>query len=509
MNLVGTLTTSRKKWLIASSVMFGTILVVMDMNMVSVALPQMMGTFGKTQSAITWVATSYIIAELVLVTMAGWLSTVLGRKRLYLLSFLLFILASALAGTAHTFAQMLAYRTLQGIGGGSLVPVTGAILRETFPRREWAMAMAIYGMAVVIASGVAPLLGGWLTEEYGWSWVFYINVPIGLIGMLLVHFHVEDPPYLRRGVQRIDWMGIILLSVGLTAMQIVLVGGQEKNWFESPAITGGAIFAAGALLALVFHQLRSVEPIVNFRLLWNGPLAVGAGLGVVVGLTLYGTMFLLPQFTQNLLGYPPFESGMVLLPRAVTFLIVLPLAGWLYNKVGPRLYLVLGSLIQAWCFRELSQLSLESGFWNLVPILLLMGVGLPLVHVSLLTASFHTVRREDMTEASSLFTLADHVGGNVGYALISTLLARRSFFHRLRLASNLSLFNSAFLEAYLARKEHLQAVEPGRAEERALTLMDSFLHSQASMLAYNDVAWLLAMITLAVVPFCLMLKRRA
>ena len=169
MNLVGTLTTSRKKWLIASSVMFGTILVVMDMNMnmVSVALPQMMGTFGKTQSAITWVATSYIIAELVLVTMAGWLSTVLGRKRLYLLSFLLFILASALAGTAHTFAQMLAYRTLQGIGGGSLVPLTGAILRETFPRREWAMAMAIYGMAVVIASGVAPLLGGWLTDEYG------------------------------------------------------------------------------------------------------------------------------------------------------------------------------------------------------------------------------------------------------------------------------------------------------------------------------------------------------
>src|ERR671922_711833 len=222
-----------RKWLITAAVMMGTFLAVMDVSVVNVSLPHMMGNFGETLSAITWVATSYSIAEMIMITMAGWWSTLFGRKRLYLASLVLFTLGSMLAGTAQTFPQMLLYRTLQGLAGGILTPVSQAILRETFPRQQQAMAMSIFGMGVVLAPALGPILGGWLTDNYGWPWIFYINVPVSIVGMFMVSAVVEDPPYLRRGIARVDWAGIALLSGGLTGMQIVLERGQEHNWFAS------------------------------------------------------------------------------------------------------------------------------------------------------------------------------------------------------------------------------------------------------------------------------------
>src|ERR687887_700093 len=229
------------KWLITVAVMLGTFLVVMDDSVVNVSLPHMMGNFSQTLSAITWVATSYSIAEMIMITMAGWWSTLFGRKRLYLASFALFTLGSILCGTAHTFTQILVYRTIQGLGGGSLIPISQAILRETFPPRQQGIAMAIFGMGVVLAPALGPIVGGWLTDNYGWPWVFYINVPASIVGMLMVSAFVEDPAYLRRGIGRIDWPGITLLSVWLIGMQVVLERGQENNWFESHAITAGAL----------------------------------------------------------------------------------------------------------------------------------------------------------------------------------------------------------------------------------------------------------------------------
>ena len=498
----------REKWLISFTVLFGSVMVLTDVSIVNVALPHLMGAFAETQSSITWIATSYIIAAVISLTMAGWLCTVFGRKRVYLGCFLVFIGASVLAGAAQSFGQMLFARTLQGLGGGSLIPISLAIVRETFLPRERPMAMAFYGMALMAGSGSAPVLGGWIIEHYGWPWIFYINLPAGVLGLYLVKTHLKDPSYLKRGLKRIDWTGILLLTIGLITTQIVLERGQANDWFESKAITLGALIGTAALLALVFQQLRSPQPVFNLRLLGNGPLSAGCVIGITLGTTYYGTTFMLPQFTQNLLGYPPLQSGIALLPRVIAHIMFMPLAGWMYPRIGPRISAILGSLLQVWSFHELSKLSLEVGLSTLAPILMLTGLALPFIHVAVSTATFDRIPREDMTEASSLFSLSFHVGANLGYAVMSTVIARRSQFHRLSLISHISLLNPAFLESRSALREWLGGeLETGLADERALALTDSLVNAQASVLAYNDVAWLLGALTVAAIPFCFLFKK--
>ena len=501
-------TRPREKWLTSCTVLFGSAMVMTDVSIVNVALPSLMGAFGETQSTITWIATSYIIAAIISLTMAGWLCAAFGRKRVYLSCLTVFIVASALAGAAQSFPQMLFARALQGIGGGSLIPISLAIVRETFHPRERPMAMALYGMALMSSSGGAPVLGGWIIDHYSWPWIFYINLPVGLLGIYLVAKFVKDPVYLKRGLNRIDWIGIALLTIGLTVSQIVLERGQENNWFESRAVTIGALVGAAALLALLFQQLRSTEPVVNFRLLRNSTLSGGCVIGVTLGTTYYGSTFILPQFTQNLLNYPPLQSGIVLMPRVIAHILFMPLAGWLYPRIGPCASAVVGSLLQAWSFYELSQLSLEAGLSTLAPILLFTGLSLPFIHIAVSTATFDRTPRQDMTEASSLFSLSFHVGGNLGYAIMSTVVARRTLFHRLRLISHISLLNPAFLDSQSALNEHLeQGMESGLADERALALTDSLVNTQASALAYNDVAWLLAVLSMAAIPFCFLFKK--
>src|SRR5262245_11576556 len=406
----GTTTSARNKLLVTFAVMSGSFLAVMDVSVVNVSMPHMMGSFGQTLSAITWVSTSYSIAEMLMVTMAGWWSALIGRKRLYLASFVLFTLGSILAGTAQTFTQMLCYRIIQGLGGGSLVPLSQAILRETYPPEEQGMAMAIFGMGVVLAPAMGPILGGWLTDHYGWPWVFYINIPVSIVGMVMFSAFVEDPPYLRRGIARVDWAGIALLTLGLTVMQIVLERGNENNWFHSSWITVGAIMTVLMLTTLVFWELHAKEPIINFRVLRNIPLSIGAGMGLLFGMVLFGTIFSLPQLTQRLLRYPAYQAGLVLLPRAITLFLAMPLVGWLFNYVDPRLLIAVGIGLTYLAFHQLAHLSLNVGFWNLVPIMLIMGAGLPCMFVTLSTTSLSTVRREDMTAATSLYTLARRVG---------------------------------------------------------------------------------------------------
>ncbi|RMF91878.1 MAG: DHA2 family efflux MFS transporter permease subunit [Nitrospinota bacterium] len=495
------------KWLVTLAVMFGAFLAVMDVSVVNVALPHMMGTFGETLSAITWVATSYSIAEIIMITMAGWWSTLLGRKRFFLASFALFTLSSVLAGTAQTFAQMIIYRIIQGFGGGSLIPVSQAILRETFPPEEQGMAMAVYGMGVVLAPAIGPVFGGWLTDHYGWPWIFYINVPFSIVGMLMVSAFVEDPPYLRRGIQRIDWFGILLLTIGLTVMQIVLERGEEENWFDSTWIVVGAVLTVVVLLGLIVWEFRVPEPVVNFRILRNLPLSVGSGIGLLFGIALFGTTFILPQFLQHLLGYTAYHAGLVLLPRAITLFLAMPLAGRLYNYIDPRLLVATGIGIIYWSYQDLAHLSLQVGFWNLIPPLFLMGIGMPFMFVTLTAVALSTVRREDMTAASSFYTLARRIGGNIGYALVATLVDRRSLFHRVRLIGRISPLNSVYLasQAGLMTRLLRQQVDPVAAQQKALALADTLVNRQATMLAYNDISWLMGVMFLVILPFLLLL----
>jgi DHA2 family multidrug resistance protein len=490
--------------------MSGSFLAVMDVSVVNVSMPHMMGNFGQTLSAITWVATSYSIAEMLMVTMAGWWSALVGRKRLYLASFVLFTLGSILAGTAQTFTQMLCYRVIQGLGGGSLIPLSQAILRETYPPEEQGMAMAIFGMGVVLAPAMGPILGGWLTDNYGWPWVFYINIPVSIVGIVMFSAFVEDPPYLRRGIARVDWVGIALLTLGLTVMQIVLERGHESNWFQSRWITAGAVLAVAMLTTLVFWELRTKEPIVNFRVLRNIPLSIGAGMGLLFGVALFGTTFSLPQLTQRLLRYPAYQAGLVLLPRAITLFLAMPVVGWLFNYVDPRLLIAVGIGLTYLAFYQLAHLSLNIGFWNLVPIMLIMGAGLPCMFVTLSTTSLSTVRREDMTAATSLYTLARRVGGNLGYALVATLVERFSVIHQAHLSTHISNLNSVYSSYYATLVARLtrQTGDPVAAQDKALALVDSLVHRQAAMLAYNDLAWLFGIMFLATLPLLFFLPRR-
>jgi len=498
------------KWVIAITVMFGAFMAVMDISVVNVALPHMMGTFGADLSSITWVATAYSIAEIILVSMAGWWATVLGRKRLYLISFGLFTLGSILCGTARTFPQMLAYRALQGIGGGALIPVSQAILRETFPPEEQGMATAIYGMGVVLAPAAGPILGGWLTDHYGWPWIFFINVPVSLVGMLLIGAFVHDPSYLRRGVKRVDWIGIALLTAGLTAMQLVLERGQEENWFESGPIVAGTVLCLMTCVAFVLWELRESEPIVDLRLLRNRPLTVGSAMGVIFGIGLFGSTFILPQFTQQLLGYPAFEAGLVLLPRALALLVCMPVVGWLYRHFDARFTVVFGILAICWSYYDLASLSLQADFWSLVPMLVLMGIGMAFMFVTMTTVSLSTVARRDMTAASGLYTLSRRIGGNVGYALVATLVARGQQIHRLPLVSHVSQLDPTYLQfrqhvGDLLGRAGMPAAVLARAEP---AVAERLIHRQATMLAFNDVSWVLGLLFLVMIPLLFLLPSR-
>ncbi len=497
------------KWLVVSSVMLGTFLSVMDVSVVNVAMPHMMGSFGEDLITITWVSTAYSIAEIIMVTMSAWWATMLGRKRLFLASMMLFTTGSVLAGTSRTFGQMLAYRVLQGIGGGSLIPCSQAIARETFPPAEQGMAMAVFAMGVTLAPAIGPVLGGWLVDNYGWQWVFYINVPFCIAGVVMVSAFVHDPPYLKRGFERIDWIGIVLLSAGLTAMQVVLERGERVDWFASRWIVAGTALAVSSLVALVVWELRSSEPIINFRLFRNRALRVGSTLGALVSFVLFGSTFLLPQLTQDLLDYPAFQAGMVLLPRVLIMLVVMPIAGRLYNYVSPRVLVGGGLCLLIAAQWQLAHFLLGVGFWSFAGPLCVLGAGLGMMMVNLSTVTLSSMPRANMTAASGLYTLSRRVTGNVAYAVLATIVDRRTQLHRANLIENLSALSGAYRRAGTGFATLLfnHGVDAAAAHDRALAMMNELLNRQATMMAYNDANYLSVMLALVTLPLVLLLPR--
>ncbi|MBF0570459.1 MAG: DHA2 family efflux MFS transporter permease subunit [Candidatus Omnitrophica bacterium] len=494
------------KWLVATAVMFGAFMAVMDISVVNVALPYMMGNFGQTLSAITWVATAYSIAAVIMLTMSGWWVTLVGRKNFYLASFAIFTFGSILAATAHNFTSMLIYRIIQGIGGGSLIPISQAILRESFPKKEQGMAMAIFSMGVVLAPAFGPVLGGWLTDNYGWPWIFYINIPVSLLGMFLVWLYVHDPAYLRRGIKKIDWGGIVLLTLGLTGLQTVLERGQQESWFDSPMIIIFSIVTVVSLVTLVVWELLQSEPVVNFRLLKNIQLRMGVIIVLVFGIALYGTTFILPQFTQQLLGYPAFQAGLILMPRAVTLFFVLPLVGRIFNFIDSRAMMVTGIVVVSLSYWQLAHLSLSASDMSIIPILILMGLGMPFMFVTLTTVAVSSISKEEMTSASGIYNLFQQVGGNVGYALIVTVIERQSQVHHACLVEHISLLNKNFTVFYHQAQALFvrQGVAGVDVKPKMLALVQHMVNRQADMMAYNDTSIVLMIMFIVLLPLVML-----
>jgi DHA2 family multidrug resistance protein len=488
--------------------MTGTIMAVLDASIVNVALPSMSGELGATVEEITWVVTGYMLSNVIVMPLIAWLSARFGRTRFYVASVVLFTLSSMGCGLARTLPVLVGFRVLQGFGGGVLMTVSQAILRETFPPAEQGLAMGIYGMGVVLAPAFGPTLGGWLTDQYSWPWIFYVNVPIGILNLVLVQRFIEDPPYLRRERGRIDWQGIALLGLGLGALQLMLEQGERHDWFASSFIVVLAVTAAIGIIVFVWRELAGDRPAVELRLLGNASFSSATALGGVLGMGLYGSLFLLPLFLQNLLGYPAETSGLALMPRSLAMAVLMPIAGALYNRLGPRLLVSAGLFVSAVSFWDLAHLTSSVGFWDIFLPQLWQGVGFSLIFVALSTAAFAGLPRAKMTAAAGLYNVVRQVCGSVGIAVAASELTRGIARYHSVLAEHVTAYNPVARQwlqgaAAAMRQAGADAYTAGR---QALDQLDLDVTRQAAVLSYNHVFALVAALFVIVLPLVLLLR---
>jgi DHA2 family multidrug resistance protein len=503
--------TAPNKWVIAGTVMTGTIMAVLDSSIVNVALPDMSGSLGATIEQITWVVTAYILAMVIIMPIIALLSARFGRKRVYMISVAAFTLGSMACGVAHSLTSIIVFRVIQGAGGGVLMTVSQAILRESFPTEEQGMAMGVYGMGVVLAPAFGPTLGGWLTDQYSWPWIFYINVPIGILNLVLVQRFIHDPPYLIREKGVIDWTGLGLMAVGLGALQIMLEEGERENWFQSSYITVLAVLAGAGLLLFIWRELATRHPAVDLRILQNGSFASATAIGGVLGMGLYGALFLLPLFLQNLLGYTAFKSGLALMPRSLAMAVCMPIAGRLYNRIGPRVMVGVGLLVSAYSFWELGALSTEEGFWGIFMPQVWQGVGFSLLFVALSTAALATIPNAKMTAATGLYNVVRQVFGSVGIAIAATQLTTGTIRYRAVLLNHMGAMQDQMARIFIqGTAERMRELGLGtqQAIQRALDILDLRVTAQATVLSFNHVFRLVTILFAISIPLVLLLKSR-
>ena len=495
------------KWIIAGTVMIGNIMAVLDSSIVNVALPDMAGNLGATVEEITWVVTGYILANVLIMPTVGMLSSRFGRKHLYMVAIAVFTVASMLCGLAGSLRVMVAFRVIQGLAGGVLVTVPQAILRESFPPHEQGVAMGVYGMGVVIAPAIGPTLGGWITDAYSWPWIFYINVPVGIINIFMVQRLIEDPPYLIRSKAKLDALGLGFMIAGLGAFQLLLEEGEKDDWFQSGFIVRLAVVAAVGMGLFVWRELRTERPAVDLRVLKNLGFSAATLMGGIMGAGLSGVLFILPLFLQNLLGFTAMDSGLALMPRSLAMLVMMPIAGRMYNRLGPRLMVSAGLLLIAYGYWALADLTLDVGYWDLVWPQVWQGIGFSLLFAALSTAALASIAKERMTAATGLYNVVRQVMGSIGIAAAATLLTHSEATYH---ASIVDTASGPVAQQWLAgTAAALQRAGSGAAvaRERALALLDAKVWQQATVLAYNHIFMLVALLFVAALPLVLLLRR--
>jgi MFS transporter, DHA2 family, multidrug resistance protein len=496
-------------WLIAVSVMFATFMEVLDTTVVNVSLPHIAGSLSASIDEATWALTSYLVANAIILPMTGWLASMFGRKRLLMLSVVGFTAASFLCGLAPTLASLIVFRVIQGATGGALQPLSQAVLLEAFPPQDRGKAMGFWALGIVVAPILGPVLGGWLTDNYSWRWVFYINIPVGIASIVMTKLYIFDPPYLRTENRTVDYWGIGMLIVGIGALQIVLDKGQQEDWFESNLIVALAIISATTLIALVWHELTADDPIVDLRVLKERSYAVGVFLMTVVGFVLYGSMVLLPIMLQTVLGYPPLQAGIAMAPRGIGSFFMMPLTGLMTGRFDPRKLLTCGLIVGGTSLLWLSWLNLQTGYWDIFWPQLIQGVGMSLLFVPLTTISMDRIPREKMGYATSLFNLMRNIGGSIGIAATGTMLARHSQSTTSMLTANVTPYDPMSQSMmYQMRGAFMAAgADAVTATERAYAAMFGLVQRQATMVAFVGIFQLMGVIFIALLPLVLLMKR--
>jgi len=499
---------STHKWLVTLTVMTGTTMSTLDTSIVNVAMPHIQGNLGASVEEITWVATAYILSSVIMMPLIALMSSRFGRKKFYMFSVVIFVVSSMLCGMARSLPTLVAFRVIQGIGGGTLIPVSQAILRETFPIEEQGMAMGIYGLGVILGPTCGPLLGGWLTDNYSWPWIFYINVPVCIVNILMVMRFIHDPSYLVREKGKMDWSGLAFMIIGLGSLQVMLEEGQRKEWFESSLIVWMAVIATVGLILFIWRELTTDKPAVDLRILRNVTFASGTAIGAILGMGLYSSIFILPLFLQQLMGYPALNAGMTLIPRSLAMSLIFPLAGRMYNRVGPRRMIFAGLLIGIYSFWELSRLSLDVSYWNIFFPQFLQGIGFGFIFVSLSTAALSTIERPQMTAATGLYNVIRQVFGSIGLAIAATEISSGLTRNRAFLVNHISNLNQtatsqiAFIRSAIATR----IADPVAAQQMTLNIMDHRIMQQAGMLSYNHVFYLVTILFIFALPFVVLLR---
>jgi MFS transporter, DHA2 family, multidrug resistance protein len=496
-------------WLIAIAVMFATFLEVLDTTVVNVSLQHIASSMSATTEEATWALTSYLVANAIVLPMTGWLASMFGRKRLLMTSVVGFTVSSLFCGLAPNLASLIVFRIIQGLTGGALQPLSQAVLLEAFPPQERGKAMGFWGLGIVVAPILGPVLGGWLTDSYSWRWVFYINIPVGIMSIIMIKMYIFDPPYLKAESRKVDYWGIGMLAVGIGALQFVLDKGQQEDWFSSNLIVALSIVAAVTLVALIIHELRTPDPIVDLRVFKIRSYAVGVFLMTIVGFVLYGSLVLLPIMLQTLLGYPSFQAGIAMAPRGIGSFFMMPLVGVLTGKFDARKLLAMGLFTGGGTLLWMAGLNLQAGYWDIFWPQLIQGAGLALLFVPLTTVAMDPIPRERMGNATSLFNLMRNIGGSIGIAITGTMVGRSTQANTAVLGTNITAYDPASQAMLQQLKAGFMAAgtDAVTATERAYAAMFGLLQRQASMVAFVNLFQLLGIMFLALLPLVLIMKR--
>jgi MFS transporter, DHA2 family, multidrug resistance protein len=502
-------------WLISLVVTMATFMEVLDTSIANVSLPHIAGDLSVSIDESTWVLTSYLVANAIVLPISGWLSSKFGRKRFYMTCVALFTISSLLCGLAPSLPYLIFFRILQGVGGGGLGPSEQAILADTFPPQKRGQAFAMYGMAVVLAPAIGPTLGGFITDHYSWRWVFFINVPVGILSMVLTSRIVTDPPHVKDAMKRaagatVDFVGLGLIVVGLGALELVLDKGQEDDWFKSNFIVGSALVGAAAVVSFVVWEWNHPNPIVDVKLFRNKSFAIANLMMLVLGIALFGTTVLLPQFSQIMLGYTAQQAGMALSPGGLTVMLLMPLVGTLIGKVDARKMLAFGfGTLSLSLFYMSHTMSTGMDFSAVVKLRVFQSVGLAFMFVPINTLVYVGMPPEKNNAISGIVNLSRNMGGDIGIAMVTTLLARRSQVHQAALSAYADPYHSAYDARIRGAAAGLEArgVPHADAMHKAMATVYRTLQQQAMVLSYTDVLWLMGIGTMCMLPLLLLLKK--
>jgi len=499
-------------WVIALTVTLATFMEVLDTSVANVSLPHIAGSLSASTDESTWVLTSYLVSNAIVLPMSGWFSSLIGRKRFYMSCVALFTISSCLCGLAPNLPLLIFFRVLQGAGGGGLQPSEQAILADTFPPKQRGMAFAVYGMAVVLAPAIGPTLGGWITDNFTWRWIFFINIPVGILSLLLTNRLISDPPYMKRQVGkvfRVDYIGLGLLALGLGTLQVVLDKGERDDWFGSHFILTMTILCISSLIAVVVWEWKHKNPIIDLHLFKDRSFAIGTSLMFMVGFALMSSTVLIPLFLQTMMGYTAQEAGLALMPGGIAIILVMPLVGMLLGKYDARRLLLFGFTMLSIALFYMTRFNLFIDFRHAAGARVIQALGLAFLFVPINTAAYAFLPKEKNNQASGLINLARNVGGSVGISVVTTMLDRRTQFHLANLSNHVNPGNPKF-QAMLNNATHMLLARGASAYEasrQAYGLVSGMVAQQATMLAYIDDFWLVGVAVVAMIPFIFLMKK--